>query len=723
MSGISELSFNFLTGNIFITVLFLVLFIIFSVWLYRRTNPPLSRPVRFILTALRLVAILALFLALFEPVLSYRREYERKPRLTLLLDRSGSMDLKEGEPSRFDKVEELISSNRFNRFLDNFEVNRRYFSDSVAGSPAELNFDQTALGEALQSLADRQLGQPSDAWILFSDGISNSGVTPLEVAPELDMPVHTIGFGEITEDKDIALEGLDYNNVVFAGKPTELTVHLSWHGMNNQPARIEIRSGTKIMSSETVRLGQGTLMDNISLKFTPERPGQQTYETVIQPVGDEITIANNSRSFSMTVLKSRMQVLLVTEQLDWEFAFLNRFLLNNETVELNQVIGKKGSGNLEGSFPSRQEDLNRYDLLILYDIDPQNYRSKQPLIESYLNEKGGGMLIILGDNYLESDFPRWIDDYLPFVVTRDRARMLYVKYNGRPMENYLFHPAVRISDNRQDIREAWSNLPHFEALIPIDSITPNSEMLVVSDLSTEKNLQPIIGLKNFRGGKVLATAAMPFWHWAFFGYGFGTDDREYRLFFDGVVNWLGTKAESDPVRIVPDKDIYTRGEEVGFTAFAYDLGFRPIKGASGHIVLIDEDQNDTTVAQLVETGEGRYRTEFEVVPPGRYKYNGMVEKEGRTLKESSGRLAVESYSIEEFRRRPDFDLLSTVSRLTGGEFYTPENIDSIYGNIDTSKILVAQQNEIVLWDKVWLLIIFIVALGTEWLIRKRYQLI
>ena len=108
---------------------------------------------------------------------------------------------------------------------------------------------------------------------------------------------------------------------------------------------------------------------------------------------------------------------------------------------------------------------------------------------------------------------------------------------------------------------------------------------------------------NFGPGKVIATSAAPFWHWAFFGYGFGETAEEYRLLFNGIINWLSLNEDSDPIRIIPDKNIFTRGEKIGFNASVYDLGFRPITGASGDIRLVDQ-AFDTTVIQLIENKEG-----------------------------------------------------------------------------------------------------------------------
>ncbi|MEW5923100.1 MAG: hypothetical protein AB1746_03850 [Candidatus Zixiibacteriota bacterium] len=723
MFGLTEFSIDSLTGQPFLTALFFIFFILFAVYLYRRTNPPLSPAIRILLTALRIIAVCALFLALFEPVMSYKREYDRKPKLTVLVDRSRSMENVENGLSRTARIDSLLDSEKFSSFLKAFDYQIEPFAADLLADDKLLDLDKTALGEVINQLSNKEIASPAEAWLLLSDGISNGGITPSEAAMRSRTPIFSVGVGLDASDKDIAVTGIDYNQVVFAGKPTTVSVQLEWQGMNGDKASVEIRSGQKILGSESITLAAGNLQQELPVKFIPDKPGQQTFKVSISGINDELSPENNSRSFSMTVLKSKMNVLLVSDRLDWEYAFLGRFLSRSESIDLTEVVYKKGGGYLTGSFPSNQADLNRNDLIVLYDVNMRALESKKDLLESFIKDKGSSVLIFLGENYLSASFPRWLDDFLPFINNRKSSRLVYFKFNGQPVENYLFHPAVRISDSRQSIREAWQTLPHFEALVPTDSVTPNSEILVTAGIGRGVMDTPIIGVRAFGAGRVLAVAASPFWQWAFFNYGFGGDDREYRLLMDGLVNWLSVKEESDPVKIIPDKTVYTRGEKVGFSAFVYDLGFRPIGGASGSVTLISESDNDSTVAQLVEREDGHYRAEFDILSPGRYKYLGVVNKDGRTLKESSGQIALESFSIEEYRKRPDFGTLASVSMMTGGKFYSLNEVDSLYFGIDTAKVAVSIQKEIILWNKFWLLAVFILSLALEWLMRKRYQLI
>ena len=227
----------------------------------------------------------------------------------------------------------------------------------------------------------------------------------------------------------VCLYKLYYNDVIFAGKPTEVSTHLEWTGMNNEEAKINIRSAGKLLQTKSIKLSPGNLQEEVKLKYIPEITGQQTMEISITGIPDEVTTKNNSRLFSVLVLKSKLNVLLVSDKLDWEYAFLKRFLSESESIELTAAVFNENGGYLQGQFPSKQAELNRYDLIILYDLSERDIRSRADLLKSFLSDNGGGMFVLLGEDYLKSPFPRTIDQFIPFLSTGHNNDLTYFNFN------------------------------------------------------------------------------------------------------------------------------------------------------------------------------------------------------------------------------------------------------------------------------------------------------
>ena len=197
----------------------------------------------------------------------------------------------------------------------------------------------------------------------------------------------------------------------------------------------------------------------------------------------------------------------------------------------------------------------------------------------------------------------------------------------------------------------------------------------------------------------------------------------YSAFIEGVVKWLTVREDFDPIRITPDKEVFARGETVLFHGFAFDLGFRPIPGVNGTVRLEKKAGVDTVVTDLVGIGDGKYTARFFNVPPGKYHYTAAFEKEGRILKRSEGNILVEPFSLEEFDQSGNPATLTALAKLSGGDYFSFEDFDKVMESIDPSPVAVKTKGELVVWNKLWLMLVIIGALSGEWLLRKEFQLV
>jgi hypothetical protein len=100
-----------------------------------------------------------------------------------------------------------------------------------------------------------------------------------------------------------------------------------------------------------------------------------------------------------------------------------------------------------------------------------------------------------------------------------------------------------------------------------------------------------------------------------------------------------------------------------------------------------------------------------------------MAKEGQELKRNSGSIMVESFSLEEFDQSGDPSTLQAVSRVTGGRYYTFREFSEAMANLDRASITETKHSEIPIWNKTWLLVLFIGLLSTEWVLRKSNQLL
>ena len=723
MFGIDEISIEFLTDRPIWVWLSLVVLVGLAVWLYRRTNPPLPGWLRVVLTGLRVVAVVALVLALLEPVLGYTTSTESRRRVVVAVDASASMERVEADKPRRARLDSLLSGPAFARLSDEAEVDVSYFGRSAVARRGDVEAQETALGDALYELDKLYLGQPPDYYLLLSDGRSNSGRAPREVASGLAAPVVGVGVQVDEGAFDIGLARTDFNPVVFVGRPTEIEVKLTWRNAAGRRTRVELRQGDRVLAEQSLNLDVETGFGDVALRWVPESPGQKMLQAGVVPLEGEETEENNRRTMSVKVLKSRLLTAVVTEHPDYETGFLKRFLERSDKYEVELLATGADLGNLTRRFPSAQTELNRYDLVILQDPDPRTLVSHQGIIESYLAEKGGAVWVLMGEAFASAGRVDWFDRLLPFHPSGARAYQR-VEFQAEPDEANLFHPAVRLGDSRASIRSIWSELPPFQSLVVCDRVDPRAVVLASApERVSPRAVLPVMGFKRHGPGKLLASAALPFWPWGFLRLGYGEDDGSYARFVDGAVGWLTVKDDFDPVRVVPEKEVFTRGEIVRFDGFAYDPGFRPIPGVSGTVEMSRTDGEESYTSDLLALGEGRYYAEIPSVAPAEYDYRAVLEKDGVLLKENRGQVLVEAFSLEEFDRSADPATLAAVASLSGGSYFSYQDFDAAVGSMDLSPRLLQEHGEVGLWNRFWVLLAFVGALAAEWLLRKINQLV
>jgi len=718
MFGWSDFSIDFLAASPVILFLVLALLIGFAVFVYYKTNPPVPSYIRIILASLRIIAIVALVGALLEPIIGFSRDFERKKRVSVLIDRSRSMNRLESEKSRSARLDSLLSSSAFGELGNRTDMKAYYFAESLSESPDNLGVEKTAIGDAITELSQIELGQPADHWLLLTDGNSNAGKKPSEAASGLASPVFAIDLSQDAGSFDVSLEAVDYNPVVFSGQKTEVKITVAWSGADTGKISLPVRisDSRKVLQESRMTIEQEAGFSELTLSYTPEQPGQLHLSFGVPKQSNEETADNNGRTVAVKVLKSRLAILLVADRPDYEVGFLNRFLIGSDKYDVNLISTGSKAGNLEGQFTSRQTELNRYDLVILHDPDPAKFESRNDIIESYLSEKGGAIWVIMSQQFASRGPVEWFNRLLPFSQSAKR-NVEYVDFTGEPSEGNLFHPAVRLADDRPGIREIWSELPPFKTLVRCDNIVSDASVLVHAVLPGTAR-PPILGYKRFGPGKLLASTATPFWTWGFIQRGLGEDDTNFNKFLEGAISWLTVPDDSEPLRIVPEKEVFTRGETVRFDGFAFDQGFRPIPGVSGQIRLVSDSNKQSYETDLIDKGEGKFLGEFDQLPPGRYTYSGRFEKGGAELKKKDGTIMIESFSLEEFDQSGDPATLAAIARQSGGRYFTYKQFDDAIRALDLASVHETVTGELSLWGKSWLLFIFIGALAAEWVLRK-----
>lgn len=721
--GLSRFWPQFLSQNLWLIIGCFVLSFVLAYLLYRRTYPPLSKAKRTFLLALRFLALFSLFLALSNTLLFFSRRSVEEPVVLLLVDNSASMNLRSGETSRKDIVQDLISSHLLKKLKGKSRVLTYSFADTIRQFNPEddsLDFsgEITPMGTALKQVKETFKGKNLKGVLLISDGAHNFGEDPLDVAKSLDFPLFTCGVGESVPLKDVFIQNITYPDLAYLGKKNQIKIFLANQGFEGLKLPLILKQKDKIIDQKNLVLAASGQTQEIDLELVVDQEGVFRYDVLVPPQEGETISENNTRSFSLKILKSKMNILCLAGKLSWEYTFLRRFLSSQEDIGLQTVVYGKRGRSVSGEFPNSRQKLDELDLLIFVDTPGMFLRPHSDLLKETLKKKPA--LILVGE-----DMIRW-RDFSPFMdimpLDLRTVSISRVSHNLNLTEAGRFHPVTMLSQDPFENLSLWSNLPPFLGIVGLGDPKPGARVLAEYAQDQAQALPGIVA-KIGAESKVLFFLTFPFWRWDFWLWGVGKDNQAYCKLWENSIRWLTTPQDMDRFTAKTSKLVYKSGEPIEFDARLYDESYQRIIDAFVELGIKPAESEDSVVLSLRLDQAGDYYGKLGSLPPGEYDFICVAKRDEKTIGRKGGNFSVEEFSLEDLDLNPDKELLRKMARLANGRYYDPDEVSLFVEAIELEERRTERTKKIELWSSPLLLILFILFFSVEWYIRRRSQLL
>ncbi len=685
---------------------------------YRRTMPPLHMPVRAPLMALRIIAALALFLALAEALWSAIRVDQDRQEVIVLFDRSASMSQSDGESDdRLKRASSYLANQIQGRLKDRVELTSLYFDDHIH-DPAEPLPDSlgaaTAIGDAFEQLRRRPVGyEPPRAAIVLSDGASNRGISPASVSGRLGYPIITVGFG-VPGAAQAQVASLEAPEAVFTGRAFDVGVELQGGASGgNVTVRLSTKGHT-LEQKQVALTGQGQRLP-VTLSGQLDTPGMHDVRVDLLGADGQVIPAAGKTTF-VNAMKGKLRVLLVGFRLDWEYSALRRWLARQERVELIEFIpGQSGTG----SMPTASEWQGIDIAIMVHPTRDQLNNEWAPHVEA-MSQPAKGMVFLLDAQFAKGSpsLPA------PFDFVHRRPGVPLGEYASEPVATRQNHPLVRLDpDNTWDeIRREWTTRPPWSSLVLFDTLPPDADVLVRASVSPGRDT-PVIFTRPLKRGRALVVAGSPMWRWAMENVASGLAPDEYEHFWGNALRWLTLTDDADRLAVRTDLDVYHSGEPVQLEGLVYDEAYRFIDRAEVTARVWPEDGGDT-IRLVLNPGTGdRFQGQVTALTSGTYRYDGFAKVEGQTLPLSGGMFRIEPYGLEQRYSSLDEGMLRAIALESGGRYYSENDGPAILDSIDFTPVTRERAVEFSLGNHWLVLTIFVVALSAEWFIRRRRQLL
>lgn len=752
---------------------------IWSTWaVYRRDGRELSKTARGFLTTLRISALITLVIVALNPQERTQREAFRPSRVSIVVDTSTSMQQSSSDPgvsedTRADVIQSLIvDSPLLDRLRESHVVDIYTFDEKLADDPIRLprldDIDPetapalpdwpevlrprgptTRLGDAVDRVLADGDGNLLSGVIVLSDGSGNAGrdVRPANSrARRQDVKVFTVGVGGTQPPINVRLSRLVVPTDVQAGDQFNLTALLQGLGVAGKQAEVELlrKSGEEpagtVISQQTVIMPEDG--QPIEATFEDRQTGEgefeyiarvrlQTDSTLIETRTDD-----NTQSRSVRVFDRPFEVLVIAGGPMRDYRFAHTALNRHPSAEVDVWLqtGRPGvsqdARDVLYEFPANREDLFKYDVILAFDPDWSQLEQEQlGWVRDWVGDEGSGLLFMAGDVFT----PRVANDdeelaiirtLLPVVLEPVRPSLIGRNERTAPFPVQLTDEGMsaeflRLEPDAQPGETAWELFSGVYAAFP--TLSTKSGTTVYARYTDPINPPPIIAEQRFGQGTVLYLGTSEFWRLR------ALDEDWYdRLWVKLVRKAAQGRSKRGLGRglLLLDGRDGILGQSMTLRARALDAQFRPLARLDLPLSITAPDGRPVTPPVVLKQDRGRpseYVGEFRPSQSGSYRIQFTVPDSTEVV---TGELRVEQPRLEAASLVQNVESLKRLVDQTGGQYLTAEAAAEIIPDAlpAMGQTFLVDRRTSPLWDRSWMLGLFVGLLGAEWLLRKLWTL-
>ncbi len=764
-------------GWLWPALLLLIVALIALVWGYRRAGR--TDVIRTLAFGFKLLAMALIAACLLEPLWTAPSPKPDANVVVILADNGRGMTIAErvGGESRNEALRKIVGDGTTGWLptLDAaFDVRSYTFAEGVTRSvdlAADLTADGRAsnLGAALKEVANRYRNRALAAVVVLSDGNATDLAGTFDAAGL--PPVYTVAIGTDDTGADLAVSDVSVVTSNFEDAP--VTVHADVHasGLAGRQAVVRLSDASgKLVQQQPLAISTAEHHSKVRFNLRPEQPGVVFYRLEVAAVDQpgtaplkEATTANNHKTIVVDRGQGPYRILYVSGRPNWEYKFLHRAVAADDQVNLVGLIriakrepkfefsggrrgdnanplfaGVKKSGEeqsydkpvlvrlsvndkneLADGFPTTAEVLFAYHAVIIDDLEAAFFtRDQMDLIQRYVSERGGGLLMLGGAESLDAGgYDRTpIGDLLP-VYTRAGAQ-------GSPIGGVrleltregLLQPWVRLRDQAEAEQQRLSALPRFEVVNRTTTIKPGASLLATARTSSGEQIPALVAHRYGRG-RALALTIGDAWRAGLSKDPARSDDLA--RFWRQTVRWLIADV---PGRVTLSVDAATSTtRSTGLRARVLDAAFQPVDNSDAKITV-----TPPTGEPVVLTGEpaaaapGEFHAAYLAGEPGAYRITATATgPDGMALKPAEAGLVVDPDASEFAAIKPNRALLAQISQQTGGRVLKSSELSGLADDLLTREAPVMETKTWQLWHNAWVLSLIVALLVGEWILRRR----
>ena len=759
--------------------------ILLVVYVYSRDGR--SRALRILLGGIRLFLFALVLFLLNRPILTLGQSRTEPSVLAILVDDSGSMRVPDAgtanDPeSRLSAVQNLLSAHdaELLRALAKKHDLRIYSFDRdasplasiqapPAASKAPLNLSQATnaisdlkaegqstqvLPSILTTLQDLQ-GQRVAGVVVMTDGRDTPAhniAEGLETLKNYGAKVYPVAIGSDQEPKNIEVQSMQLDDVAFKGDIVNVKAMVRATGYEPGHAVHLVLKDKKTgailpgvdgtASEKTINLPDDKPVE-VELQWKTSEIGNKdvVVEAIKQP--GELSDDDNSRTALVSVLDAKISVLFVDGYPRWDYRYLKNAMIRDKSIEVSCLLasadfnflqeGNKplpSSGkNVAGHFPDTIDQLLDYDVVVFGDVDPRYFSDSQlQLVNEFVN-RGGGFEMVAGERYSPQAYRNTpIEPLLPIALSHVEStdptvpitqgfRPVVTKAGSSTSIFRFFADSGKNDDFlKHDLPEVFWYCRGITAKPSVGEVLAEHP----TDIGPDGHKAPILVAGRF-GGRTLFSAIDDSWRWRFY-----TDESVFDTYWVQQLRYLARNRKIGQRRLTltADQPTYELGQQVRPTLRVIDPGLVRQLPDQIRVQVTDTNGQPVRMENLIRQDGGGGETfagSFTADKVGKFTVHLPPIVAGIDTMETPIDVTLPQLELND----PRVDRIQ-LSRLASETLGKPIELANAAAELEAipsaAKILPITSGQ-PLWNAPVTLVVFVLLVGTEWVVRKLYGMV
>lgn len=678
-------------------LLVLILGLAYASILYiRNPNNKLSFTVTVLLFVFRFFTVSILAFLLLSPNIKTKKKRIEKPIIIIGQDNSRSILMTKDSIYYKDTLKSNIA-NLMSELSKKNDVESYFFGTIVTeGTSPDYSDNTSNYSDFFKYIKQNYTGLNVGAIVLVGDGIVNKGIDANYAASDISYPVYTIALGDTSQARDIKIDDIRHNSIVYSGDIFPVEVSLSANLLKGNSTIIKLSENNKVIAQKEVFISNDSYRKSVIFNIKAENPGKKRYRLNILPIEGETNIENNIRNIFIDVLNSRQKILILANAPHPDIGAVKQSLLTNKNYEVETEY--------ISNFSKKVTD---FDLVILHQL-PSKTNAAIRVLRS-ISDNEIPVLFILGNQSQLSVFNRQFEgmDIRSTVGSTVSAQ-------------FEFNNLFTFFSLNNDIVTQLASLPPLSVPLGNYWLSQGAEVFGWQRIVGTITDFPLITFFNNINVKSGVISGEGLWLWRIHNYLLYNNSKAVDAFISKAVMFLIAAIDKRQFKVVAQGE-YNSVQNVILVAELYNPALELDNSSEVHLTMTNEKNEKFNF--VFSPYDNYYTLSLNKLPVGVYSYRAYV-KLGNNNFSDIGEFIVQQLDNESRNLNADHGMLSRLAGEHDGEMYYPDELNelilAINGNTAMTSKIHYEDKFTGLNTVFYILITLVLLLSVEWFMRKYF---